>query len=193
MGVYRFRPLSVQRRVRRYPRSDIGWITVAPPEHDDLLLHRIVKIREGGQWNQPDVVFASHTCSYTDLLDDLQSSARCRLVVSNRYPALAVGVFKRVLHVIFDNVVSCPPAKHSRVSRSYGERICGSFGSIASFCSVVEAQVDGRLHVHALLYGSALTPELLTRVACRSDLSSLVESWLESVCCTRLHPAAHEW
>lgn len=67
------------------------------------------------------------------------------------------------------------------------------FGRVAGFSAVVEPQVDGRLHLHAIVYGAAVTPALLTRAASCPALWPHVEQWIEAVCSTGVFAEARPW
>eukprot|EP00918_Siedleckia_nematoides_P052226 GHVU01114144.1.p1 GENE.GHVU01114144.1~~GHVU01114144.1.p1 ORF type:complete len:101 (-),score=5.26 GHVU01114144.1:286-588(-) len=53
--------------------------------------------------------------------------------------------------------------------------------------------MDGRLHSHMMLYGSAITPGLLTRIAACPDLQQQASSWLDAVSCTTVSSEAWQW
>ncbi|KAG7387911.1 hypothetical protein PHYPSEUDO_013562 [Phytophthora pseudosyringae] len=74
--------------------ADQHWVTITPPEHDDLLLHWVAQLRELGAFNDPKRVFSRKICRFSTLPTELQESARSRLAVSNVYPALSAQVLK---------------------------------------------------------------------------------------------------
>eukprot|EP00918_Siedleckia_nematoides_P052225 GHVU01114143.1.p1 GENE.GHVU01114143.1~~GHVU01114143.1.p1 ORF type:complete len:127 (-),score=0.42 GHVU01114143.1:121-501(-) len=53
--------------------------------------------------------------------------------------------------------------------------------------------MDGRLHSHMMLYGSAITPGLLTRIAACPQLQQRALSWLDAVSCTTVSSEAWQW
>lgn len=169
------------------------WVTIAPPEHDDLLLHRIAQLRHLHCWNDPDTIFSRRDCRYGDFSETVQTSARTRLDISRTYPALAAQVFERKMQIFMDAIMRCKPSHATRVSRSYLEQPRGVYGRVAAFNAVIEPQVDGRLHAHIVIYGGAVNPELLTRVSCCQQLWPNVGKWLDSTSSTFVHPAIREW
>lgn len=169
------------------------WVTVAPPEHRDLELHRIAALRELNAWNQPNIIFQRKQCCQDDLPDSVRLGTRERLAVSNTYPTLAARVFDRCTEQIFNDIVVCKVASDTRFSRDYRQRKVGTYGTIAAFAAVVEPQIDGRLHIHMTLYGSKFNPALLSRLMRSHVLCKRAARWLESVCCTRFDGEVHEW
>lgn len=169
------------------------WVTIAPPEHDDLFLHRIAQLRAIGDWNDPGQVCSTRDCRFSDLPEQFQTSARSRLDVSRLYPALAAQVFERRIQNFTRAIMRCHPCKETHVSRSYLDRPCGVYGPVATFNAVIEPQVDGRLHVHVVIYGGAITPELLTRLACCPELWPDVRRWLDATTSTSVPAEIRRW
>ncbi|OWZ23122.1 LOW QUALITY PROTEIN: hypothetical protein PHMEG_0002044 [Phytophthora megakarya] len=169
------------------------WVTVAPPEHHNLELHRIAMIRQRRSWNQSDELYRSKACWFEDLPYSIRSNARGMLNVSNTYPALAARVFDRCVRRIHDDIVLCKDTSNTRLSIDYGQRQAGAYGTVAAHAGVIEPQLDGRLHIHMNLYGSKYSPELLSRVVCSPPLRDRAAEWLNSVCCTKLDRDIHEW
>ena len=98
-------------------RYDIAqhFVTVAPPEHDDLLLLRITQIREAKSWNNTTSVYNKAGFSWTDLPPELTTSARQRIAIINRNPVLAAMVFKRKKDILLNNIIRCPSSRSTRL------------------------------------------------------------------------------
>ncbi|OWZ12366.1 hypothetical protein PHMEG_00014489 [Phytophthora megakarya] len=175
------------------------WVTVAPPEHHDLELHRIAQLRMIGAWNQPGIIFQRKECKHEDLPLELRLDTRRKLALSNTYPGLSSRVFERRVAQIFNEIIMCKCAADTRnprlmrVSRDYSQRRFGAYGRVAAHFAVIEPQVDGRLHIHMCVYGSTYHPELLSRITCSTTLRDRAAKWLESVCCTKFENEVHEW
>ncbi|KAG1711916.1 hypothetical protein DVH05_009157 [Phytophthora capsici] len=169
------------------------WATIAPPEHDDLLLHRIARLRKEGGWNDPGAVCTRRECRFTDFSADIQNSARARLEISRAYPALSARVFDRRLRSFTEHIMRCHDASRTRVSRNYIDRPSGVYGRVAAFNAVVEPQCDGRLHAHFTVYGATMTPDLLTRIASCPELWPGVRRSFDSVSCTSIPRNVRNW
>lgn len=169
------------------------WVTMAPPEQDDLILHRIAQLRASGGWNDPTNVYVKRSCTFSDLPGHLRESARDRLRISNTYPALSAQVFERRLRSFTEALLRCPGSSSTRASRNYLERKPGLYGRVAGFNAVVEPQVDGRLHAHAIVYGGTVNPALLTRAAACQVLWPQVRTWIEAVSCTTVSESTRTW
>ncbi|KAG7377908.1 hypothetical protein PHYPSEUDO_010867 [Phytophthora pseudosyringae] len=89
----------------------LHWVTIAPPEHDDLLLHRIAVLREQTAWNDSNCVFARKECMFEDFPLSLRDSARARLKVSVQYPALSAQVFERRVKSLTRDIIRCRDSK----------------------------------------------------------------------------------
>ena len=87
------------------------------------------------------------------------------LSIVNRYPVQAAMVFKCKKNRLLNDIIRCPSSRSTRLSRDYAQRESGAYTRVAGFNLVVEPQMDGRLHLHMTVYGSAYTPGLLTRIA----------------------------
>lgn len=48
---------------------ELHWVTLAPPEHDDLLLQRIAQLRELDVWNDSNSMYGRKDCRFVDLPD----------------------------------------------------------------------------------------------------------------------------
>ncbi|KAG1703379.1 hypothetical protein DVH05_007327 [Phytophthora capsici] len=171
----------------------LHWVTVAPPEHDDLLLHRIAQLRVQGLWNDASSVFGNKSCRFTDMPEMIQNDARSRLAVSAQFPALSAQVFERKMKLLTDAILRCRDSSSTRASVNYLEVERGVYGRCAAFNAVIEPQRDGRLHAHMTVYGSAINPSLLTRVVSCPDLVAKARRYVDSVCCTTITAATREW
>lgn len=80
------------------------WLTVTPPEHDNLELLRIDILRDLKAWNRTDIIFTRKECTFDDIPDEILKHARLRLSISNKYPALAARVFKRTISQIYNDI-----------------------------------------------------------------------------------------
>ena len=174
-------------------RYDIAqhFMTVAQPEHDDLLLLRVAQIREAKCWNNATSAYNNAGFAWTDFPPELTSSARQRIAIVNRNPALAAMVFKRKKNTLLNDIIRCPSSRSTRVSRDHTLRESGAYTRVAAFNLCVEPQMDGRLHLHMTIYGSAFTPGLLTRIAGCAYLQPTASAWLDGVSCTRVSEASH--
>ena len=181
-------------RAMRY-RYDIAqhFITVAPPEHDDLSLLRVSQIRKTKCWNDCSSVYSSDAFTREDLPPQLLRDARQRISIVNRYPVQAAMVFKRKKDLLLNDIIRCPSSRSTRLSRDYTQRESGAYTRVAAFNLVVEPQMDGHLHLHMTVYGSAYTPGLLTRIAGCAELQQTAAAWLDGVTCTRISDANHDW
>ncbi|OWZ05539.1 hypothetical protein PHMEG_00022357 [Phytophthora megakarya] len=131
--------------------------------------------------------------SLIDLSPELKESARVRLAVSNQFPALSAQVFERRFTIFTDTLMRCCQSKCSRISRNFLQRERGVYGRVAAFNAVIEPQLNGRLHAHVTVYGSGITPELLTRVACCAELIPDARQWIDNVCCCSIMNSTREW
>ncbi|POM66525.1 Hypothetical protein PHPALM_17604 [Phytophthora palmivora] len=121
-----------------------------------------------------------------ELANALQKSARARLQISNRYPALAVRAFEEAFDVVTTGLIRCRASKDVRKSHDYGERERGVLSAVVGFAAVVEPQKCGRLHTHMTVYSSTWTPQLLVRSVCHPELQDLAKQWIDSVSRTYL-------
>ncbi|KAI9987435.1 hypothetical protein PInf_023474 [Phytophthora infestans] len=117
------------------------WVTIAPPEHDDLLLHRTAQLRHKKRFYDESSPFTLKACGFSDLPRDLQKSARARLKISNAYPALAAQVFERKVRVFTQALLRCGDSSSTRVSRNNSEREQGVYGRVAGFNAAVEPRL----------------------------------------------------
>eukprot|EP00919_Chromeraceae_sp_WS-2016_P057773 GHVR01136924.1.p1 GENE.GHVR01136924.1~~GHVR01136924.1.p1 ORF type:complete len:233 (-),score=-1.11 GHVR01136924.1:53-751(-) len=128
------------------------FVTAAPPEHDDLTFLRVAKIRlERHQFR----------VSRTDLPSELQASPRNRIALVNEYPASAAMVFKRKKDMLLDDIIDASrvdPRESVAITLSVNPH---AYSRVAAFTLCIEPQMDGRLHLHMILYGSTYTPGLL--------------------------------
>lgn len=69
-------PFSIFERIGTRPKLaglryrygvPMHWVTIAPPEHDDLELHRIAMLRKTNDWNKIDSMYSLRSCSFSDL------------------------------------------------------------------------------------------------------------------------------
>ncbi|OWZ08255.1 hypothetical protein PHMEG_00019233 [Phytophthora megakarya] len=159
----------------------LHWVTLAPPEQDDLFLHRIARLREQGGWNDCANIFTQKECLFTDFSEQLQQNARARMLVSTQYPALSAQVFERSLESLTRDIIRVPASSTTCTSRTYLALGRGIYGRCAAFNAVVEPHVDGRLHAHITIYGSIVNPSLLWRISCCSEIVPKARQYLDRV------------
>ncbi|EGZ08101.1 hypothetical protein PHYSODRAFT_306172 [Phytophthora sojae] len=143
--------------------------------------------------NQLTSVFGRKECCRNDLPENVRSSARRRLIISNAFPGLVARAFERRVRQIYNDIILCKRSVDTRISRDYLQRCPGAYGTVAAHAAVVEPHADGRLHIDMCVYGSKLSPGLLSRIACSERLCRRAADWLESVCCTGFDQSVHEW
>jgi len=171
----------------------LHWMTIAPPEHDDLELQRIAMIRSMKRWNDTNSIFTQKKCTFDNFHENVSQNARTRLNISAKYPALSANVFKRRMRMLYNNIVLRKANEDVRICHDYGMYQKGAYGEIAAHAGVIEPQRDGRLHQHMVMYGSTINPEFLIRIASSKQLSKLAAQWLDSICCTHLKKSVHKW
>jgi hypothetical protein len=169
------------------------WVTVAPPEQDDLTLHRIVLLRKLHMWNDAECKYGRANFEWGYLPENIKYSPRLRLSISNRCPALAALAFERKMNAVQTAILRCPVSQDTRVSRNCTQREAGAYGKVAGFNGVVEPQIDGRLHLHMTMHISTFTPEILTRGASDESLRQYIAQWMDAVCTNRLSPETRSW
>ena len=171
----------------------LHWLTIAPPEHDDLQLHRIAKLRETKIWNNENIIYMHKECRMTDFEEDIQRNPRRRLSVSGKYPALSANVFKQKMAIVYNDILRCKCSRDTKLKHDFLQRPIGAYGTVAAHAGVIEPQQDGRLHKHMTVYGSKYSPELLTRLTCSKEMTSDVATWLDSICSLTISDDVQEW
>ncbi|KAE9092029.1 hypothetical protein PF010_g17962 [Phytophthora fragariae] len=83
------------------------WVTLVPPEQDDIRLHRIAQLRKLKQWNQAECVYSRADCAWGDLPYELRRSPRMRLSVFAKFPALAAQMFTARLKNAIRDILRC--------------------------------------------------------------------------------------
>ncbi|CAN0420001.1 unnamed protein product [Lampetra planeri] len=127
-------------------RYGIGshFLTGSPPEFEDLSVLRLAIMRDTHQWNNVNCPLQRTGFTRADLPDDFVSNAGARMAVTRPHPALAVMSFANHMRILLDDVVRCPMAAHTRVSRDYLQREPGAYLNIAAISGVIEPQKGGR-------------------------------------------------
>ncbi|ETK74515.1 hypothetical protein L915_18714 [Phytophthora nicotianae] len=98
------------------------WVTVAPPEQDDITLHRIMLLRQLNAWNDEECTYGQSQCRWAQLPKNLKESPRLRLSISNKCPALAAFMFERKMELIQKAILRCPASQDTKKCRNYTER-----------------------------------------------------------------------
>ena len=170
------------------------FVTIAPPEHDDIILFKIHKIRQEKIYNTNDsILFNENLNINTWLSEDLINSARKRITVAQEYPAQCVFLFERVLKSFFNSVIKCPINEDIKVIRPVSKRNKSLYGTVDGFIGVIEPQKDSRLHLHLSLYNSIMTGSLLSKVCICDELQKITKEWIDGVCHTHLSDRTHKW
>jgi hypothetical protein len=137
------------------------FVTGAPPEHDSLALVRTALMQH---WNDPKSALGKAGVTWEDIPEKYRASSFERLQLARERPDLRARVFEQALKTFLIDIVRCPESKHTRLSRDYLMRERGAYAETAAISATLEAQQEGRMHWHMLLYSSVLTPDLLTRL-----------------------------
>ncbi|KAF4044883.1 Helitron helicase-like domain-containing protein [Phytophthora infestans] len=169
------------------------WVTLVPPEQDDLRLLRIAQLRKDQVWNRLDNIYTRGSCEWCDLLSDLQQDSRKRLTISAMYPALAAIAFTERFTATQQDILQCENSQMTRLSHDYSDLKAGAYGKVAAFGAVVEPQRGGRLHAHIAIYGSTWSPSVLTRIIPSPILCEKAKRWLDAVSQTHLSPQVHDY
>ena len=172
-----------------------SFITIAPPEQDDLLLLKLQQIRKTKNYNGKieDSMFVEKDYTWDKLPPDIRDNPRRRLLISQKMPAQSVLVYLRVVDTLLTHLLKCPESKDTRVSRTRFDRKNSILGKVGGFIGVTEPQNDGRLHLHLLQYSSTMSPNLLTQIIPSEVLRRKANNWLDRTCCTCLSNETHEW
>ena len=97
---------SPKPRAMRYRYGIVQhFITVAPPEHDDLSLLRVLEIRKAECWNDCSSVYSSDAFTRADLPPQLLRNARQRISIIIRYPVQAAMKFKRKKDLLLNDII----------------------------------------------------------------------------------------
>ncbi|CAN0419764.1 unnamed protein product [Lampetra planeri] len=104
----------------------------SPPEFEDLSVLRLAIMRDTRQWNNVNCPLQWTGFTRADLPDDFVSNAGARMAVTCPHPALATMSFANHMGILLDDVVRCPMAAHTRVSRDYLQRERGAYLNIAA-------------------------------------------------------------
>ncbi|OWZ17109.1 LOW QUALITY PROTEIN: hypothetical protein PHMEG_0008992 [Phytophthora megakarya] len=137
----------------------LHWVTVALPEHDNLLLHRISYLRSVGNDCHGNV--CSDSYRFENLPEQIQNDTRSQLRVSTFYPELAAQAFERRIKLLTDFIIWRSASSETRTSSNYFEPECSVYGRRTAFIAVKEPQKDGRLHVHRTVYGSSIKIQIV--------------------------------
>ena len=143
-----------------------SFLTLAPPEQDDLSLLKLHLIRQTKNYNGKfdNSMFEDKDFQWFNLPEDLRSSPRKRLLVSQKMPAQCVFTYLRAVDALLNKLIKCPQTKSTRVSSTYFDRKNSVLGKVGGIMGVTEPQSDSRLHLHMLSYSSTISPSLLSRV-----------------------------
>ena len=178
--------------------------TVAPPEHDDVLLLKIELMRKRKAFNLASSIKenkereaaereAKTSSNWDKLPLEIKESPRLRLCLASKAPAQCVFMFERVVNAFLKSILRCQITSETRISKAAQFRDPGVYGTVAAFCGVIEAQRDGRLHLHLLGYLSRMIPSLLSKTACSEILKEKCAKWIDSTCATHVSKEAHAW
>jgi hypothetical protein len=167
------------------------FITGAPPEFEDDLVLRTCCI---SKWNDPSCVISKAGFQRKNLPLDITTNTSIRLRITKNRPLLSALCFHQKLDILLRAVVGCPSTKDTRRSNDFDLRNRHSFGKIASVNGVIEPQADGRLHWHINLYGSVISPSLLTRLAMAPErLQRRTSLYLDSIVNTKNSIDIYDW
>ena len=101
---------------------------------------------------------------------ETRESPRLRLCLASKAPAQCVFMFERIINAFLKSILRRQSTSETKISKPSAFREPGVYGTVAAFCGVIEAQRDGRLHLHLLGYLSRMIPSLLSKAACSNAL-----------------------
>ena len=172
-----------------------SFITIAPPEQDNLCLLKLHLIRETKNYNAKinDDLYSDNNFTWDQLPEELKNSPRKRLLISQKMPAQSVLAYLRTIDTLLVDLIKCPESKDTRVSRSYFDRQNSVLGKVGGVIGVTEPQSDSRLHLHLLTYPSTMSPNLLTEIIASDSLREKAKCWIDRTCTTYLSDETHAW
>ena len=124
------------------------FVTIAPPEHDDLSLLKMSTIIQKGIYNnnkqhltiddeefiekekqvgiissfKQEDLFSDRKFEWEKLPENLKESPQRRFLVAQRMPAQSVFAFNRKTDDLLNKLIKCPQSKDTRHSIYYFER-----------------------------------------------------------------------
>ena len=183
------RPMLQAMRLR-YSAASV-FHTGAPPEFEDATVLRLSLIK---QFNDPNCKLSQSGFERKDLPESVLKDAGKRMYLTKSRPILAAQSFMRIQRLLDTDIIMAPSTYDTKISRNYTERKRGAFGAVAAHNTVVEPQAAGRLHWHKMIYLSALTPTLLSRLSAGpTEVVDKVASFLQSLTCTTLTTDIYKW
>ena len=144
------------------------FITISPCDHDVQLT--VTRIANGVE------------SVHTELIKNLSK----RMAALQEHPGLAAESFDLLMDAVIEHLFGIEANVSNKTKKScFGEESWGIFGPARGLFGVVEAQGRGSLHLHALLWGSAVT-DFVSQWAGKKQETENAVAYMDSVTCTQL-------
>ncbi len=169
-----------------------NFITHVPTDFEDLLTLRLCK---KPKYNDHNCVISKQGFTRSDLPNPIRNKTSIRMRMTKQWPFLEALNFHHKLQILLEAMIGCKPSSETCWSHDYFQYDWCAYHCIAAFNGVMEAQQDGRLHWHIMLYSSNLSQELLEKAAAASSmaLQSQIGKMLDSITYTTVPYDIHQW